>query len=160
MGPRTAGGQHHGGKFDTAVFNLRGQLEPGAYITQGAQGVGAADRHQVRLLAAAAQAVGECIELVVDVVEVLYQFHFGIEQVQQQAVAVADVVRSSVPVGFPAGQRNPGRAWRPAQRLTHMFGLDGAAVTRVSRPGDSIGGQVPSLRACCRPWPAAWCRLA
>ena len=133
-----------GSEFQAAVFDLCGQFQARAHVTQGAERIGAADGHQVRLLAVAAQAVGEGIELVVDVVEVLYQFDLGVEQFQQQAVAIAEVVGVfGSGRGFQQGgaaQAEPG-----GQRggLAYVVGLDGAGGHQgIGALGDGVGRQV------------------
>ena len=144
VGAGTARGKHHGGKFNAAVFNLRGQLQPGAHVAQRAECIGTADRHQVRLLAVTAQAVGEGVELVVGVVEVFHQLHFGVEQLQQQAIAVAQVV-GVVGAGRILQQGNTAQAELGSQRggLAHMVGLDRAGGDQgIGALSDGVGGQV------------------
>ena len=108
------------------------------------RGVGAADRHQVRLLAVTAQAVGEGVELVVDVVEVFHQFHFGVEQLQQQAIAVAEVVGVfSTGRVFQQGHTAQAEFGGQPSGLAHMVGLDRASGDQgVGALGKRVGSQV------------------
>ncbi|MNP57921.1 hypothetical protein D3C76_1527910 [compost metagenome] len=72
MGAGTARGQDHGRKLQAGVLDLFGQFQPCPHIPQRAQGIGAANWHQVRLLAAAAQALRQGLQLLVGVVEVVH----------------------------------------------------------------------------------------
>ncbi|MNJ70242.1 hypothetical protein D3C77_666830 [compost metagenome] len=92
MGTGAAGGQHHPGELFTAMFDLLRQFKAGTHITQGTECVGAANRHDVGFAAAGVQAHGQGLQLLIGIVEVVDQLDLGIEQLQQQAVAVVLVV--------------------------------------------------------------------
>ena len=82
--------------------------------------------------------------MVVDVVEVFHQFHFGVEQLQQQAIAVAEVV-GVFSTGGIFQQGHTAQAEFGGQRggLAHMVGLDRASGDQgVGALGKRVGSQV------------------
>ncbi|MNM91011.1 hypothetical protein D3C81_1032950 [compost metagenome] len=93
MGAGAAGSEYNAGKGLAAVLDLFGKLESCTHIAQCAERVGAADRHDVRSAPAGVQTYSQRLQLLVGVVEVIHKLDLGIEQVQQQAVAIASVVR-------------------------------------------------------------------
>ena len=91
VGAGAAGGQDHYRKQQAAFFDLPGQFQPGPHITQGSQRVGAATGHCVEACHIAEQTFGLDGALLVGVVKVFDQFDLGVEQLDQQAVAVAQL---------------------------------------------------------------------
>ena len=92
MRPGAAGSQYYGGKALAAGGDLRGQLQPGAHVAERAERIGAADRYHIRAFAAAAQPVGEGLQLRLRRIQRGDRLDLGIEQVEQQAIAVGQIV--------------------------------------------------------------------
>ena len=144
VGPGAARGQHHGGEFQAGVLDLLGQFQTGTHVAQCTESIGATDRHQIRFLAIAAQAHGECGELFVGVVEVVHQLDLGVEQIEQQAVAVAGVV-AVVGAQRILQQRHATQAesGRQCGGLAYVIRLQGAGGDqRVGALSEGIGGEV------------------
>ena len=144
VGSGAARGQHHGGEIQAGVLDLFRQFQPGTHIPQGAQRIGAANRHQIRLFAVAAQASGQGVQLLVGIVEVFHQLDLGIEQVQQQPIAIAEIVGVVGAEGV-FQQRYAAQAQFGGNGgcLAHMVGLNRASGDQgVGTLRQSIGGQV------------------
>ena len=144
MGSGAAGGQHHGGEIQAGVLDLFRQFQPGTHITQGTQRIGAANRHQIRFFAIAAQASGQGVQLLVGIVEVFHPLDLGIEQVQQQPIAIAEVVGVVGAEGI-FQQRYTAQAQFGGNGggLAHMVGLNRACGDQgVGTLRQGIGGQV------------------
>ncbi|MND69069.1 hypothetical protein D3C80_605310 [compost metagenome] len=143
MGAGAAGGQHYGGEGLATGLDLLGQFQAGAHVTQGAEGVGAADGHQVGALAGGAQAFAGGGQQFIGVVQVGHQLHLGAEQVEQQAVAVFQVVA----IGGADGVLQQGHAGQAQARgegggLADVVGLDGAGGDQgIGTLGQGIGGE-------------------
>ncbi|MCY1426286.1 hypothetical protein D9M71_421040 [compost metagenome] len=143
MGAGAAGSQHHGREGFAAGLDLPGQFQAGTHVAQGAQGVGAADGHQVGTLAGGAQAFAGGGEEFVGVVQVGHQFYLGAEQVQQQAVAVLQVIAVSGADGvFQKGDAAKAQARSEGGCLAHVVGLNGAGGDQGIGPlCQGIGGE-------------------
>ena len=144
VGPGAARCQHDCGEGQAGVLDLFGQFQPGAHITQSTQRIGASNRHQIRLFAVAAQACGQCFQLLIGVVEVVHQFDLGIEQVKQQPIAVADIVGVfGTQRIFQQRYASQAQFGGEGGGLAHVVGLQRAGGDqRVRALGQRIGPQV------------------
>ncbi|MNH17857.1 hypothetical protein D3C79_775420 [compost metagenome] len=144
MSASAAGSEHHSGKALTAVFDLFGKLQACAYVAQRPERIGAADRHDVGFAPAGMQAYSQGLQLLLGVVEVIHKLDLGVEQFQQQAVAVALVV-GGVGADRIFQQCDTTQAQLRGERrgLAHMVGLDRTGSNqRVGALAQGIGRQV------------------
>ncbi|MDT4849682.1 hypothetical protein FQZ97_838090 [compost metagenome] len=143
VGAGAAGSQDHGGEGLAAGLDLPGQFQAGAHVAQGTQGIGAADGHQVRALAGGAQAFAGGGEELVGIIQVGHQLDVGAEQVQQQAVAVLQVIAVGGADGvFQQGHAAEAEARGQRGGLAHVVGLDGAGGDQgIGAQGQGFGGE-------------------
>lgn len=92
VGSGAAGREGHGGKILARAMHLLGQLQAGAYIAQRTKRIGATDGHHVGSAPSAAQTLGRRLQQLIGVIQVGDRFDLAAEQVEQQAVAIAQVV--------------------------------------------------------------------
>ena len=126
---------------------LFGDFQCALHISQRAQGIGAAHRHHVRPEALRLEARRQFRQLLLRIVQRFAHHHLDVEQAEQQAVAVGQVVfRTGIDGIFQQRDAVQAQFRRHRRRLAHVVGLNGAGGDqRISALTQRICGQKPSF---------------
>ena len=126
---------------------LLGDFQCALHVSQRAQGIGAAHRHHVRAKALRLKARRQFRQLLLRIVQRFAHHHLGVEQAEQQAVAVGQVVfRAGIDRVFQQRDAVQAQFRRHRRRLAHVVGLNGAGGDqRIGTLTQRVGGQNSSF---------------
>ena len=126
---------------------LLGDFQCALHVSQRAQSIGAAHRHHGGE-SPAPQARRQFRQLLLRIVQRFAHHHLGVEQAEQQAVAVGQVVfRAGIDRVFQQRDAVQAQFRRHRRRLAHVVGLNGAGGDqRIGTLTQRVGGQNSSFQ--------------